>query len=550
VKAHICRTPAIVNGFFRKFSGGSLQAAAAGILNARLTPLRYRGTGMDLHSPPAPGSADEGSAPARGPPGFAEQVKAGVIWKSGSQLLGQLIAWTATFLVIRMLDPADYGLVAMTGVVLTFLDLFNGWGFASSLVRDDRTDRHKIGQAFGMLILMNGGLAAAQWIAAPYAAAYFHQPMVADLLRVQAVFYLANPFNALGHALLVRRLDFKRQARINLAAAALSAVTALGCAVAGLGVWTLVAAPAALWYGRALGYIFAARLWEIRPRFAFRGAGTMLRYGAAMIAVQACWFAQSQADIFIGGRVLDAHKLGIYTTALFLTQILAAKFVPPLNEVAFAAYSRIQARPDMIQSAFLKSVRLIMLVALPFYFGLAVTAEPLVQTFLGPKWADTAALLPVLAAAMVLMTMQILFAPASNALGRPGMAVRTGLVGAVLLPAAFAIGIQWGPQGLAWAWLAGMGALLAATVEMSRPVIGISRRALFGAVAPGLAAAAAMAALVAALDTLLPDFGTGKRLALLVAAGAAAYAGFLFAFARPIVDEVVGLIRPSRPASA
>ena len=66
------------------------------------------------------------------------------------------------------------------------------------------------------------------------------------------------------------------------------------------------------------------------------------------------------------------HRLGIYTTALFLTQILAAKFVPPLNEVAFAAYSRIQARPDMIPTAFLKSVRLIMLVALPFYFGLAV----------------------------------------------------------------------------------------------------------------------------------------------------------------------------------
>ena len=74
-----------------------------------------------------------------------------------------------------------------------------------------------------MLILMNGALAALQFAAAPLAADYFHQPMVADLLRVQALFYLANPFNALGHALLVRRLDFKRQSRIDLIAAALSA---------------------------------------------------------------------------------------------------------------------------------------------------------------------------------------------------------------------------------------------------------------------------------------------------------------------------------------
>jgi O-antigen/teichoic acid export membrane protein len=320
-------------------------------------------------------------------------------------------------------------------------------------------------------------------------------------------------------------------------------VTALSCAYAGLGVWTLVAAPGALWFSRAAGYVVTARLWQIRPRFRFEGAGVMLRYGAAMVAVQFCWFVQSQSDVFIGGRMLDAHMLGIYTTALFLTQILAAKFVPPLNEVAFAAYSRIQARPDMIQSAFLKSIRLIMLVAMPFYFGLAVTAEPLVTTFLGAKWGATVGLVPMLCAAMPLMTLQILFAPATNALGRPGLAVRTGLVGVLVMPAAYAIGIQWGPQGLAWAWLGGMGALLAVTVEMSRPVIGISRRSLLAAVAPGLIAASAMAALVAGLDALLPDIGTGKRLALLVAAGAAAYAGFLIAFAKPIVEEVVGLIR-------
>jgi O-antigen/teichoic acid export membrane protein len=477
--------------------------------------------------------------------GFAQQVKTGVIWRSGSQLLGQLIAWTSTFLVIRLLDPADYGLVAMTGVVLTFLDLFKGWGFASSLVRDENTDRHRIGQAFAMLILMNGGLAVAQLIAAPYAAAYFHQPMVADLLRVQALFYLANPFNALGHALLARRLEFKRQSRIDLIAATLSALTALGCALAGAGVWTLIAAPAMLWYSRAIGYFVAAKLWQIRPRFAFAGAGTMLRYGLAMVGVQACWFAQSQADVFIGGRALDAHTLGIYTTALFLTQILAAKFVPPLNEVAFAAYSRIQARPDMIQSAFLKSIRLIMLVALPFYFGLAVTAEPLVLTCLGAKWTETAALVPILAMAMPLMTLQILFAPASNALGRPGMAVRTGFVGAILLPLSFLVGIQWGSEGLAWAWLGGMTVLLAATVEMSLPVIGISRRALFLAVAPGFAASAAMAGIVEAVDSALPAMAVGARLAALVAAGMAAYAALLFAFARPIVDEVRGIFRPA-----
>src|SRR5688500_8260088 len=131
---------------------------------------------------------------------FADQVKGAVIWRSGSQLAAQLVAWATTFLVIRLLEPSDYGLIAMTGVVLTLLNLLNGWGFASSLIRDERIDDERIGQVFGMLLLMNGGLAAAQFAAAPLAAGYFHQPLVADLLRVQSLFYLANPFLALGNA--------------------------------------------------------------------------------------------------------------------------------------------------------------------------------------------------------------------------------------------------------------------------------------------------------------------------------------------------------------
>ncbi len=494
--------------------------------------------------------ASSGAPPDSDGAGFAERVKSGVIWRSGSQIVGQLIAWTATFLVIRLLSPADYGLVAMTGVVLTFLDLFKGWGFASALVREERTDSRRIGQAFAMLIVLNAALAAIQVAAAPLAARYFQQPMVADLLRVQALFYLANPFTALGHALLARRLEFKAQSRIDLAASVVSAATACACALAGAGIWTLVAAPAALWYTRAAGYILAARLWRVRPRFALNGAGAMIRYGAAMIGVQLCWFVQSQADVFIGGRALDPHRLGIYTTALFLTQILAAKFVPPLNEVAFAAYSRIQARPDMVQTAFLKSARLILLVALPFYFGLAATAEPLALAVLGPKWAETARIIPILALAMPMMTLQILCGPTITALGKARLALRNGIAGALIMPAAFMVGIHWGSVGLAWAWLAGMAALLAATLAVSLPAIGVGFRALAGAIAPPLGAALAMAAGVVALDLVLPPLGPGARLALLVPAGAALYAGLLLAFARPIVAEVLALIRRMPAAQA
>ncbi len=483
------------------------------------------------------------------PAPLGERVKGAVAWRSGSQLVAQLVTWAATFMVIRLLDPADYGLFAMTQVVLAFLNLMNGWGFANALVQRETIDKEQVRQVFGLLLLFNGALASAQFLAAPLAAAYYRQPEVADLLRVQAVMYLSIPFIALPTALLSRKIDFRRQGIVNLVSAALAAAAALACALAGWGVWTLVAAPLVLWWSQAVGPTIAARslMW---PSFRFRGAGPLVRYGFAMVAVQFCYFVQSQADVFIGARVLSPHELGLYTTALFLTQIVPAKFIPPLNEVAFSAYSRMQGRRDAMGAAFLKAVRLILLIALPFYFGLAVTAEPLVLTVLGAKWAGTIPLVPVLALAMAFMTLQILFTPATNALGRPGIALRTGLAGALIMPAAFVTGLNWGTAGLAFAWLGGMAALAIVTAALTLPVIGVRRRALAAAVAPGLAASLAMALLAPGLDSLLPPLGPPARLLLLAGFGAAAYAALLFLFARGVVEEALALFRGRARAPA
>ncbi len=480
--------------------------------------------------------------------GLTEKVKGAVLWRSGSQVVAQLITWSATFLVIRLLDPSDYGLFAMTQVVLMFLNLMNGYGFANALVRSESIDRQQIRQVFGMLVLLNGALGLLQLILAPVAAAYFRQPMVADLLRLQALHYLFTPFIALPTALLSREIDFRRQAQVDLFAAVCSAATALACAQAGFGVWTLVAASLVLFGIRAIALTLVAGslVW---PSFRFAGAGATFRFGAAMVIVQFLWFVQSQSDVFIAGRALPPHELGLYTTSLFLTSILAAKFVPPINEVAFAAYSRIQADQEAVAFAFLKSVRLIMLIALPFYLGLAATAEPLVLTVLGPKWTETVPLVRVLALGMSFMTLQILFQPATNAMGRAGISLRVGIAGAILMPTAFLAGIQYWTLGVALAWTVAFPILTIVTAALSLPVIGIRSGELVRAIGPGLLAAAGMTVPVLLLDWSLPPLPPPARLGLLVAAGVAAYALLLLVFARPLVREVLELVR-RRPAAA
>ncbi|MEO6151903.1 MAG: lipopolysaccharide biosynthesis protein [Croceibacterium sp.] len=473
-------------------------------------------------------------------------VKKAVLWRSGSQIVAQMVAWGSTLAVVRILDPADYGLFAMTQVVLAFLSFLNGYGFASSLIQDSEVDPYKVRQGFGLLLVVNAGLALIQLIIAPLAASWYHQPIIADLLRVQALIFLATPFIALPEVLLMRELDFRKPALVTLCATVVSATVALTCALLGLGVWTLVYAPIAFFWSRALGLVVAARFFVV-PSFRFTGAGSMLSFGVLMLGSHCGWTIITQADVFIGSRSLPPRELGLYAEALFLTSLITYKFVPPLNEVAFPAYARIQHDKALLAASFLKAVRLIMLVTCPLYAGLAVVAPDAVSLVLGEKWAAMSPLVSILALAMPAMTLHILFAPAVNAAGKPGISLQASLFGAAIMPFAFAAGVRWGSTGLAVAWLVAFPLVPLFAFIRSRQVLGISARELVAAAMPGLASSIVMALPVRALSTILSDWQPWGRLMLQISAGGVVYAAVLFLVSRATLDELVLLLRRQEP---
>jgi len=191
--------------------------------------------------------------------------------------------------------------------------------------------------------------------------------------------------------------------------------------------------------------------------------------------------------------------------------------------------------------------------ALPAYAGLAVVAPVLVPVLLGEKWIEIVPLLPILAMAMAMLTLQILFSPATNARGFPGIALKVTMLGSVVMPAGFLIGSQWGVTGFAWGWVGGMATLTAATILLSRRALGLQLGGLMRAIAPPLVAALAMAAGVALALRWLPPAIDLLALGIAVSLGVALYGGALHLIAPDRLAEALRFARTrgeSAPAPA
>ncbi len=490
--------------------------------------------------------------PADDSSGFAARVRSAVVWRWGTQVVAQLIAWTSTIMVVRLLEPRDYGLFAMTQVVLTVLAFLNGHSFATSLIQTEHVDRRRIGQVFGLLLAFNGALAAIQFVSAPLMAAYYREPMVADILRIQAVIFLTVPFTALPSGLLAKRLEFKVQGKISLIAAIISALVALALAWLGHGVWALVYAPISGFVFRSIALTVAAKS-LVPPVFDLRGAGDLVRFGGTLTICQLFWVVQSQSDIFIAGRFFDTHDLGLYAEALFLTLIVTGRFLPPINEVAFPAYAELHRAGKALGPYFLRTSRTVMLVTAPIYFGLALTAEPAVLTLFGEKWADMAPFAAGLAIAMPAMALQIVCSPATNAMGMPRIYLLSNIAGAMIFPLAFLIAITAGPMGLVHAWWVAAPLLLLITLRLVLPAIGLRFIDYAKELAPVLLANGMMALVVLALDLVMPPKSPIVELALQGSVGALTYILALRLFWPRVIAETWAMLRQrdaSNPAPA
>ena len=488
-------------------------------------------------APPEPDSLTD-----PGQTGLGQRIRSAVIWRSGSQIAAQILAWASTFLVIRILNPEAYGIYAMTQVMLLLFSMINGYGLASAVIQQPNVTQQQLRQVFGLLILVNGALAILQIALSPLAAAYYRTPQVAPILCVQALLYLTIPFSALAYARLSRELEFRRQAQVNMVSSIIGALTAITGALAGWGVWALVWPPIIMFTLRAIGLTIVSRTWFL-PVFDFRGAGQMLRYGGAVTITALFSFVMTQADVLIAGRLFEAQVLGIYTTALFLTQLFNNKVIPPLNEVAFTAYARMQSDPQQFTAAFTRAARAIMVLCLPFFIGLALISDLLVPVLLGEKWHDVAKLIPYLAIAMPFWTMVTLLQPATDAAGRPRIALGNAIVGAVLMPIAFITGARWGITGIAAAWLVVYPLLFLICAVRSLPAIHVSPLRFASTITPPVMAAIAMAVVVGLTRGIISGAPMIVQLITLIAVGGVVYCGGLWAFARATVIDLMQMAR-------
>lgn len=413
-------------------------------------------------------------------------------------VVAKVLSLGSTLVLVRLLSPADFGLVAIATTVTGLVGFFNEIGLGSAIVqrRDARPD--EVDGCFGIAMLASTGLVAATLALAYPAAAFYRMPELGPVLLVLGACLYFGGLNTVPLALLRKQLRFQPVLWATAVGVAVQAMVAIPLATMGARYWAIVVGFVLSQFAVTLWYWWIAK-WRPGWPIQLAKGRELMGYGLNITATRVLWHLYMNADKLIIGRLLGAHAVGIYDVARSLSNLPTSQIAGVATNIASPVYARLQDDRAALGSAMMGLVRAVAYLAFPILTGMALLAQPLIATVLGPTWEDAVWPLRALCVAELVACMANLQTQLLVSSGNVKRLVRYNLLCALIMPAALAIGaLVGGLIGVALAWALVYPLVYLWLLAETLRLCGMSLRRFFGGLRHPLQGTLLMAAVLLA----------------------------------------------------
>lgn len=474
------------------------------------------------------------------------QAARGVFWTAAGNWGYQLATLVVFAMLSRLLTPEAFGLVALASVFVIVLKLVGEQGMADAVVQREDLEPEHLDTAFWISVGMASVLSAVLILVSGILAELVNEPDLAPILAWMSLALFLAGFSNVQRAILSRELRFASITARTLSSVVAGGIVGVGAALAGFGVWSLVAQLITM---ELVGVValWSASDWRPSLRFSRKHFRELFTFGSSVLGFKLLRFSERHVDNLMVGSLLSATALGFYVVAYRLLNLIINVTTSVIGNVAFPVFSRIQDDAEQVRRAYYKAVRLTGILSFPAFAGLIVLAPEATRLAFGPQWDASVPVMRVLAVAGLAQSVLFVNGVVLKSLGKPGWRLAIMTVSVLLLVGGFAVAVQWGIVAVAVTVVVVTYALAPVWLMATNRLIGLGGRRYLSQVGPPLLASIAMSLVVMGLKLGIEPWPLVWSVPTLVIVGIVTYGALLWVFARPMAVEALNLARLSIP---
>ena len=325
----------------------------------------------------------------------------GLFWNAIEKYSGLLVGIVISMILARILDPREYGIVAIATVIISFLQMFCTMGIGPAIIQHDDLSKTEIESIYTFSLIVGFFLAflffGASWVVADF---YKNETLVpvCQILSLQLFFASAN---MVPNALMCKYKKFKEIARRTLFLQAASGVLSIIAAWYGAGVYALLLSPVIT----AIGIFFWNRFYfklSLDRKFHLSPVKKIFSFSFFQLLFEIVNYFSRNLDKLIIGKCMSVDALGIYEKSYRLMQLPMNNVTSVINPVLQPVLKELQNDKKDLFSKYCKIVRYVAVLSFPLGFFLFGFAEESILFFYGEKWISAIPVFRILALSLPL----------------------------------------------------------------------------------------------------------------------------------------------------
>ena len=307
------------------------------------------------------------------------------LWDFIGKLLQNGMGFIISIFLARLLEPSEFGMIAMIMVIIGMAQVFTDIGLGGALIQRHRVLSIHYSSVFYFNIFIASILSMITYTFALEIGEFYNNMELIPLVEVMSLSFLIAAFSSVQNVKLRKELNYALLTKMNLVASLISGILGVSLAFYGAGVWSLVV------QNLSQGIVYNLLIWNMakwKPSlaFSFKALKQLWGYGFRMFLSGFLETIFTRLDYLIIGKFFEVTALGFFQRAKSLNLFVVQYSSSSLMSVLFPILSKIQNDLPRFQNIIIKSLGIISFVSFMLLGGLYLVSEELIVLLFGEKW--------------------------------------------------------------------------------------------------------------------------------------------------------------------
>jgi len=331
-----------------------------------------------------------------------KSAKSGIFWSTVDTVGVKVLSFLVSVSMARILDPEDFGLVGLIVIFVAIGGILVDSGMGSSLIRDNDATDLDFDTVFYTNIVISVFLYIVLYVSAPLISSFFGHEILTSIVRVYGLSYIISALFITQQTRLIKDLQFKKIAFLNMPSTLLSGVIAIIMALNGYGVWSIVAMYLTSQLIK-LCLVWWHTQWKPSLQFSTKSLKYHFNYGYKLIISGILGVFTREMYTMVIGKRFDVASVGYFQRAHSVKSYPVSTLGSVLNRVSFPILSKIKDDKEKISKIYQSILKVSFFVMTAFMTTLIVISEPLFIFLFTEKWSAAIPYFRIVALAGILV---------------------------------------------------------------------------------------------------------------------------------------------------